>query len=100
MGKLKHRMATIEMSLGRHLCPTCLHFEDDIDTTTDPNDCPLFLESEKTGIRWLDSEDTNDRIYYSGLVTKDNGMGYWVTRCPMYDHDFEMCVLMGIEEGR
>ena len=75
------------LSQGTHLCCLCKHYVEGMNTTQDLNCCSLFcLETYKGKpvICKCVSDTGNDRIYSNGIVTEDNGMGYWVTRCPYY----------------
>lgn len=97
MSDKEKRMNLIEISNGKHICPTCVNcpmagFVDQ--TTLDQNICEKFVEQEPMGTRY---EDGNDRIYMSGIVTKDNGGGYWVVKCPYYIQDDEWCEMLDIE---
>lgn len=79
-----------DLSDGRHLCVQCRHYEDGMNTTQDWNDCSLFTlkEYKLFPVRCLCvSESGNDRLYSNGIVTEDNGGGYWVTRCPYYEKE-------------
>lgn len=88
------RMSLIEISSGNHICPTCKNFPALGETTVDWNDCEVFQILAGFGTRYRDG---NDCIYCSGVVTVDNGGGYWVVRCPEYKTDEEWCAMLGIE---
>lgn len=91
------RADLIERSCGRHVCITCEHCPeyDAEGTTRDKNACDLFRRYEPSGVRYME-DGTNTRIYRNGIVTDDNGGGYWVIRCPFYREDLEWCDLLDI----
>lgn len=56
-----------------------------MNTTQDLNDCPFFADAQyDEQVTCTTSKTGNDRVYSNGLVTEDNGMGYWVTKCPFF----------------
>lgn len=97
MTERRIRTALIEESCGRHICITCKHCpEYNVEgTTQDENACDQFRRYAPSGVRYAE-DDSNTKIYLNGIVTDDNGGGYWVIRCPFYRGDEEWCELLDI----
>ncbi len=70
------------LSGGAHICAHCKFMPRSGETTQDPNGCILFPTMANDYISV--DESGNSRIYTDGTTTTDNGMGYWVTKCPHY----------------